>query len=390
MSNRQTICFVTSVAIVAIATNCGADSWDAYRSRVVADSKGRFYVVIERDFHIADWDDPGQSGQVRFQFAERKPGTRPVQGILERLPIDDPTDEPESIEQGPVAADGDDPFAQPGQVEKKVSQAPDKIKVREGDIVHGRGLLMRPPLLVLVPSTGSGFVAVDIHGFNSTNGHAPNALIIVSKTGVVQHRKALVDLLPEKDIPRFSRSTNTINWIRGIWIDEVKNTIVVVANRFTSVEESYRHGKKDYAFREISMQDGQPTKATDAVVIHALKHRHHGSLEIALELARELKLQVPNKVLSSICEQTTLPMAARLRAATALHALGDSDWAKLLPTTAEDEHANKRDVEYAVSNLAYVYGDKSLPVLRRLGRRNNSYYLAQEFGKIGATAIPRC
>ena len=77
------------------------------------------------------------------------------------------------------------------------------VKVREGDILLGRGKLDGCSGPILISSTGLGFVSLNFvhHGFGKPE--SGDALAIVLRDGAVRHRKKLTDLFSEKEIQQF-------------------------------------------------------------------------------------------------------------------------------------------------------------------------------------------
>ena len=119
------------------------------------------------------------------------------------------------------------------------------------------------PAQIVISSTGLGFVGVDVYGHNFgelRNGHA---LVVVSKDGVVRHRKDLIDLFTEAEVGGFPRSTGSVHWIGGVWFDERRKEIVVVSS-----PSGLFWPRRLY--RIVDMETGKVRHASSDVILTAL------------------------------------------------------------------------------------------------------------------------
>ena len=157
-----------------------ADSYRAFRNFRQVEPNGRYYVVVKKN---GGPEDPGDGTPVTFEIVERKPGSPPV------TPAED--------------GDSDDAFV-----------AHSDVNVRKGDIVLGRGNLNRCPGRILISSTGTGFVGLDVRGYNYGDLRSGNALVIVSTSGDLRHRKDLIDLFSREEIDQFIHTAGGILVVR--------------------------------------------------------------------------------------------------------------------------------------------------------------------------------
>ena len=90
------------------------------------------------------------------------------------------------------------------------------IRLRDGDIVHGRIDLDQPPKVILVSSTGTGIVTLDKYGFNGLGPKAGiNDVVIYSLNGRVLHRKDRSALFDAKARQHFYRGDGYVHWLDG-------------------------------------------------------------------------------------------------------------------------------------------------------------------------------
>ena len=119
---------VAAVAVLLFSQPASATSFAPYQEQCIPDPTGQYYVVTKRK------DDGKQTfpyGAVSLTIAERRMGSPPVQ----------PRTAGEGTARGTFLATVDP-----------------AIRVRDGDIVHGRIDLDQPPGDILVSSTGKGIV----------------------------------------------------------------------------------------------------------------------------------------------------------------------------------------------------------------------------------------
>lgn len=329
---RRVVCVLVLLQIVSSARS-HADTYGPFKDFREVDATGRYYVVVKR---IGEPVNAGPGTPVTFQIAERRPGSPPIA----------------------AAADEGEGF-------EKVVANPD-VKVRDGDIVLGKGQLERCPGFILISSTGLGFVGLDVSGYNYGSLENRDALVIVSSDGTVRHRKALIDLFSAAEVSRFLRSAGGIWWCGGGWIDERRKQVVVVGS-----DSGPEFRRVPRLFRVVDLTTGEVRKADSEVVQRALSELNAGGLEQALELAGELKLERAKGDLVKILDDAKSALDARVRAAVALAAIGDRRGAELMRRTALEKSGPGY---YAVSNLPAVLGDEAAPVLCDVVRRHGEKY----------------
>ncbi len=236
-----------------------------------------------------------------------------------------------------------------------------EVKVRDGDILLGKGSLERCPRRILISSTGLGFVGLDVRGYNYGNLRSGDALVVVSKDGTVRHRKDLIDLFSEAEVARFGRSAGGVWWCGGGWIDEGRKQIIVVGSGSGREDE-----QAPRLFRIVDMETGLVRDGSPEVVLTALSEVNAGALDEAIALAAELKLDRAKPDLVKIFSDEKTPVGSRLRAAVALAMMGDRRGGDLMRKVALERSAQGY---YAVKNLAAVIGDEAAPVLCEVVRR---------------------
>jgi hypothetical protein len=317
------------VVFVAVApTAAVADSWGPFCSYRRADSVGRYYVVVKKGEGAPK--DPGRGTPITFDIAERKAGTTPVRDTRDEEDVG------------------------------RVIPSPD-VRVRVGDIVHGRGKLERAPGFLFVSATGLGFVGLDVRGYNYDLPTRNDAMVIVTINGTVAHRKNLVDLFTAEEIASFGRSAGGIWWAGGGWIDERRQNVIVVSSRLKQPE---KQGMRFVKIVEI--KSGVVREGSTSEVVTALNERNLGALKFALELTAELQLKEALPHLPGLVADETLLLAHRLRAAVALGTFDDRRGAMLITKAALEK---SDDQYYAVEHLPFVLGDKAAPVLCDVVRR---------------------
>ena len=164
-----------------------ADSVGPFQNFREVAAGGRYYVVVKKDATV-----PARTGlPITFEIAEGKPGSPPVMGASDL-----------AAGAGLTAANPD-------------------VSVRAGDILLGHGKLqILFPSILLVSSTGLGFVNIGVvpHGLENTA--LCDAVVIVSQDGHVRVRKTLTDLFNPNEISDFGSSGIGLRWCARAWIDE--------------------------------------------------------------------------------------------------------------------------------------------------------------------------
>jgi hypothetical protein len=328
--------YVLTVALIALgilapAPLAWADSYGPFLNFRKVDATGRFYVVVKKAEGAPE--DPGAGTPVNFEFAERAPGSPPVHEAYDEYDVND---------------------------SDRVVPNPE-VKVREGDIVHGRAKLDRSPRRILISSTGLGFVGIDVGGYNYGLLRSGDAVVIVGKDGTVRHRKDLIDLFTEEEVGRFLRTAGGVWWAGGGWIDERLREVVIVSS-----DAGPQDNRIPRLFRIVNMETGDVRPGSAREIITALAERNRGALDQALELTAELKLNDAREHLPPIFADEQLPTLTRMRAAVALAGFGDRRGAALMEQTAL---ANTDNRYYAVQNLPVVLGDEAASVLCDVVRR---------------------
>jgi hypothetical protein len=147
------------------------DTYLPFQNFRTVEPTARYYLVVTK--RPGGPQDPGRGTPVDYVIAERKPGSPPPISVCDGIRRDRHWD----VVSNP------------------------EVKVRVGDIVHGRGNLDRAPRIILLSSTGFGFVGLDVQGYNYGLRQSGDAVVIVSQDGKVRHRKGLIDLFDEGDRP---------------------------------------------------------------------------------------------------------------------------------------------------------------------------------------------
>lgn len=308
-------------------TAAQATSFLPYAESTITDSNGRYYVVVKRK--DKDSDDP-----VTLTIAEQRAGTPPVQNAVAKT------------------KDGDSNWA----------TVDPRIRVRDGDIVHGRVELDRAPRKILVSSTGRGVVILDKYGFN---GAKDNDFVFYSLKGECLQRKDRDDLFTFEQRRTFTPRDGYLIWLSGCWIDEQRGHVVIVG----SAEKSVRK-----PIISVSLDTGTVAICGPEVVDRAIVERNPAALSRALELGREMKLRGAIESLPGIIADQKLLLGQRLRAAVLLVLLGDPIGGTLISQTVQrgwetDAAALKEDeqdaVYYAIEHSVDVLGEAALPLLKK-------------------------
>jgi hypothetical protein len=306
-----------------------ADSYAAFCNFRQVDATGRYYLVARKNGGPRD---PGRGTPITFEIAERKPGSPPVEEVEDR-----------------------------SKGLREVEANPE-VKVRDGDLVLGKGNLERCPSRILISSTGMGFVGLDVRGYNYGTLRSGDAVVVVAKDGTVRHRKDLIDLFSEDEIAQFMKSAGGVWWCGGGWIDEARKEIIVVGSNWGGGDVVVPR-----MFRIVDMETGKVRKGTPEVVLTVFSETNLGALDQALDLAAELKFDQAKPDLVRIFLEERLPIETRLRAAVSLATLGDRRGGELMRKVALDDSGPRR---YAILNLPRVLGDEAATVLCDVVRRS--------------------
>jgi len=292
-----------------------ADSYAPFENFRQQDATGKYYLVIKRQ--PGGPEDPGRGTSVGFELVMRKPGSPPL------------TNAPAIVDQS--------------------------------DTILARGSLARCPRLLLISTTGLGFVGLDVRGYNYGLRRSGDAVVIVGPDGKLRHKKDLIDLFRDAEIGQFLRSAGGTWWLGGGWIDEKRRQVIVVGGREGRGEKSVPR-----LFRIVSMETGKASVGSPDEIVTALAEGNTGGLDMALDLAAELKLQRAQKRLPPILSNEQLAKETRLRAAVALAVLGDKRGAGLMSSAALE----KSDAQYyALQQAPVVLGEKAAAILCEAVRR---------------------
>jgi hypothetical protein len=346
---RWTLRMMAALAVVSFSQTACATSFVPYQERCVADAKGRYYVVVKRR----------DKGAVTLTIAERRRGSPPVRSATAK------------------GADGDWTTVDP------------RIRVRDGDIVHGRIDLDEPPLVILVSSKGKLIVTLDKHGFNNL-GDCPGAndLVVYSIKGERLFRKKRSELFPAKAHLYFPRIDGVLSWLGASWLDDKRDQLVIV-------------GKSQLRpLITVSLTTGQVRSGAPDLIERAILERNPQGLSAALDLAKELKLSGSKASLPGILEAEAFPLDQRLRAAVLLATLGDRRGASLIAKAvliATEAKARAPDfpqweeVSYAIEHCTEVLGMDALPLLKKTLQQSADAYRdahSSAFCSLGRKAVP--
>ena len=267
------------------------------------------------------------------------------------------------------------------------------VKVREGDILLGRGKLDRCFGPILISSTGLGFISLNFvhHEFGKPEGG--DALAIVSRDGAVRYRKKLTDLFSEKEIQQFFSTVSAVFWYGGGWIDEIRKEVIVAGGQKRSSDKTILT-----PLRTVNLETGEVQETSTSAISRALSNVNRNGLNLALELAAERKLEQAKPDLVKILSDSGLPLEARLRAAVALVSIGDHRGRDLvkelalrrIPRSTVPSGGNDMmtggalsespETVYAIRSLPFVFGDEAAPLLCEVVRRFGGYQRLRRAG----------
>ena len=339
-----------------------ATSFFPYAERCVTDSNGRYYVVVKRKDKAGEKSD---YGPVTITIAERAKGSAAVQPAMA-------TDR-----------DGDSYRA----------TVDPKIRVRDGDTVHGQIVLDVPPGIILVSSKGLGIVTLDVYGFNEGQDAIKNAVRVYSLKGELQHRTARTEIFDSKAETQFPRIDGSTWWVGAAWIDEKRDHVVIVGKT--------RSEKPDTCpVTTLDIGAGKHQSGGMDLIDRAIIERNSAAMVPALELAMQFKLSGSKPALPAIIDDKDLPLMARLHAAVLLATLGDKHGIKLLKdtalkaTTAEAGNAKyslRYEVYYAIDQSSLALGNDSLSILKDTLKKNGRTYSSAHvnaFQRLGKQGVP--
>jgi hypothetical protein len=273
----------------------------------------------------------------------------------------------------------------------------ERVAVRPGDKVLGHCELTAPPKLLLVSSSGRGFVALDTYGFNGTATATKNAVVISRTDGRIAFVKTLGDVFTDEQIDSFQRLDASLIWLGGAWIDEERAELVIIGAR-------NKRGAECQVIRVIRLETGKVRDGGGKDVLRAIEKRNRMAMELALDAARGLGLKEVAQQLPAIVKDQDLTLGARLRAAVWLAGLGDHQGkdvivkASLLVSNSDLDGSDtdyyrtmelERTTEYALSHLVEVLGKDALPALREITAKQGFHMLARRaYVALGKNAVP--
>lgn len=302
-----------SIGLVAVPAT--ADSWMPYGPRREVDPTGRWSVVLKE----------GKQGVAAdFTFAEAPSGTSPVTAIPSGAPFQ--------------------------------ANAPE-VTVRQGDAILATGTLESAPLEVRVSSRGLGFAAMEEYG--GVGGGVSFAW--VGRDGSVRHQKRMRDLFSAEEIKSFRHTVSSVWWFRGAWIDEDARETIVVGN-----------GR---AIRAVSIETGVVRKAGAAEIRRALGFPDPNAAALAIDLAREEKIDGVTELLVRALADSATTLRVRLRAAAALAEWKDLRGKPVLVAAAATPRpatVEKADYEFALEHLPAVLGLDAVPSLEAAMRGDSA------------------
>ena len=305
----------------------------------VADPAGRYYVVWKRvggPEHFGEW------GPTAFTVARQAPGTAAVtsaRAYIENLDLYD--------------------SARGGQRYKMLENP--EVSVRPGDTVLGRGTFEIPPRVVLVSSEGLGFVTLDLYGDNLPfihSGRGGHAVVVVSPKGKLRHAKKLSDVFTGAEIRRFGTSAGSISWLRGGWINEDRQELVLV-------------GGND-ELRVVNLISGDVRNGRPRDIVRGLASKDPEAVKQALVMAAERRLSDALEGARAVFAHRQTRPDVRLRAAVTLAAMGDRRGAELIRKTAAGQFADAQSAQgwdrqfqraVAIESLPEAIGPEALPLL---------------------------
>ena len=293
--------------LLAAPTLSSADSWMPYGPRRDVDPTGRWSVVIRAS---------KQGVAAEFTFAEAPAGSAPVT---------------------PIAPDN-----------SYKTPAPE-VAVRDGDTILASGTLESAPLEVRVSSRGFGFAAMEEYG------HVGGGVSFawVGRDGAVRFEKRMADLFSSEEIKAFSHTVSSIWWFHDAWIDEDAREVIVVGNGL--------------AMRAVSFETGAVRKAGGPEIKRALSDSSPAAQSVAIDLAREWKIEGVEDALAKRLLDASAPLRVRLHAAAALAERKDLRGKDTLVAAAATPRAasiEKADYEFALAHLASVLGKDAIPLFR--------------------------
>jgi hypothetical protein len=361
-----------SLILASPPARLAAESYFPFADFRVIDATGKYYVVVQRTGgprHRGEW------GPVELTIAQQKPGSSRVQ--------------PGRAKVVRVEGAGD---------EYQMADA-DKVAVRPDDTVHGCIGLDNPSSTILVSNTGLGVVLLDRYGHNYTlvAGKDP-AVKIVSLKGQLLHSIKLESLFSSEEILRFRPTLSGSRfWLLRAWIDEERQELVIVGRDNEQAEPD--------PIAVVKLATGVVRRGNAEDIMRAVATKKPDALAAALDVAIRRSLKGVKPQLPGILQNEALPIEARLRAAVFLGSMGDKSGAELLASTTRQvskqllQHPDWQDIEnerlfdiyyYAVRHLPDLLGERALPILREVARRQGypTVPTYDAFCRLGAKSVP--
>ncbi len=250
-----------------------------------------------------------------------------------------------------------------------------KVDRDAADPVLATGKVGQLPLSVLVPETLDGFLLFEKY---SQVGYG-QSVTYVDGASAERFSLTLAQLFGE--VPKEAwRSTSSIWWNKGYWIDEETQSVVVVTVGDAVREVAIADGKittPDLA--RLLTWSARGTETARALALEVLSRRPRAEVEQATPLA------------TSIVGDAKEAMPLRLRAAVVLVMAGAPVDADALFAEARGKDQPKEVQRYAVRHLPTLLGDKAIPILRDLlrGPASPVWSTCQDaFSDLGERAVP--
>jgi HEAT repeats len=337
MKRAGSILLICVAVLLPAAGRALADQWRPFEHQRVVSDNGRYYVVMK----------PPRSyfGKVDFTIAERGEGSSPVKPVTPRR-----------------------------WGFRRTKDVP-KSDARPGDRIHARGVLDHAPLRVFVSSRGRGFVAVERWG---AVGHG-DAVVIVPLAGKPIRRLKLTDILDEKEIRSFSHSVSSLMWLRGSWLDEKGEQVVLV-------DEKMR-------LHLVKLDSAEVERGGAKDIIRGLGESDPRACRLAVDLALKHDVAGAADAIHTVSSASTRDLKTRLHAAQALLRLNDPRGGDLLIKTATApgrQGLDREDRNTAIQSLVDVMGERAIPELLRILREDPDAAWAATYGlaHLGEKAIP--
>jgi hypothetical protein len=298
---------VKPLAILALLLGSAhADSWAPYGQRLhVAENEKYFLVLRHQD---------GEKRETAFELYERAADTKP-----------------------------------PRVQETRLDET--KVIVDAGDRVICKGVLNQQPLDAWVLSGSPCAVLFEKYA----NIGGGTTLSLLGADGKVAWRRKLADFKFRMDA--FPRSTSSVRWNAGWWVDEARARVVIVAR-----------GKQ---YREVELATGKILKVDESVALDLFKNTSVRARRSMLRMCAHSNAGPKGWVQAAraLREDAKQPMALRLEAVWALQ-LGADEEADPAIFRQAVQHLRNDHVCLCMLHFApNLLGEESVPLLIELLRK---------------------